>query len=81
LGVSLDRTRNEWTNAIVADSLARTQVSDLQYFNSKAARLYSVSAIPANFLLDQNGIIIARNLRGEELVKTVMERLERAPTP
>jgi peroxiredoxin len=75
LGVSLDRTREEWTKAVAADSLTWTQVSDLQYWNSKAARLYSVTAIPANFLLDRNGIIIAKNLRGEQLLNAVKQHL------
>jgi peroxiredoxin len=75
LGVSLDRTRAEWAKAVKADSLSWTQVSDLQYFNSKVAGLYSVTSIPANFLLDRNGIIIAKNLRGEELSNVVMKHL------
>jgi peroxiredoxin len=75
LGVSLDRTKEEWTKAIAADSLTWTQVSDLLYWNNKAARLYSVNSIPANFLLDSNGIIIARNLRGEQLLNVVMKHL------
>ena len=75
LGVSLDRTREEWTKAVAADSLKWTQVSDLQYWNNKAAKLYSVTSIPANFLLDHDGIIIAKNLRGEELMNVVMKYL------
>lgn len=75
LGVSLDRTREEWIKAVAADSLAWTQVSDLQFWNCKAAKLYSVTSIPANFLIDKNGVIIAKNLRGEELVNVVMEHL------
>jgi thiol-disulfide isomerase/thioredoxin len=75
LGVSLDRTREVWVNAVTTDSLGWTQVSDLQYFNSKVAVLYSVTSIPANFLLDRNGIIIAKNLRGEELSNVVMKHL------
>lgn len=67
IGVSLDRTRDEWTKAIADDKLPWTQVSDLKYFNSSAAKLYNVTAIPANFLLDEKGIIIATNLRGEAL--------------
>ncbi|MCX6334730.1 MAG: redoxin domain-containing protein [Bacteroidia bacterium] len=75
LGVSLDRTREEWAKAVTADSLSWTQVSDLQYFNSKVAGLYSVTAIPANFLLDEKRVIIARNLRGEALRNKVTEIL------
>jgi len=74
-GVSLDRTRAEWIKAIATDDLRWTHVSDLQYFNCTAAKLYAVNAIPANFLLDQNGIIIAKNIRGEDLYNKVKELL------
>lgn len=74
-GVSLDRTREEWLKAIADDKLAWTHVSDLQYWSSTAAQLYAVNAIPANFLLDENGIIIGRNLRGEDLYNKVKEVL------
>ena len=74
-GVSLDRTKDEWVEAIAADKLTWTHVSDLEYWNNAAAKLYAVNAIPANFLLDENGIIIARNLRGEDLYNKVKEVL------
>ncbi|MCK9641522.1 MAG: AhpC/TSA family protein, partial [Prolixibacteraceae bacterium] len=75
-GVSLDRTKEDWTQAIAKDSLVWTQVSDLQFWNSAAAKLYSVRAIPANFLLDEKGMIVARNIRGEVLYNKVKELLE-----
>lgn len=75
-GVSLDRTKDEWTNAIANDKLTWTHVSDLQYWNSAAAQLYSINSIPANFLLDENGTIIARDLRGEDLYNKVREILQ-----
>jgi peroxiredoxin len=74
-GVSLDRSKEDWVEAIAADKLTWTHVSDLQYWNNAAARLYAVNAIPANFLLDENGTIIARNLRGEDLNIKVSEFL------
>jgi peroxiredoxin len=74
-GVSLDRSGIEWNKAIGDDNLTWTHVSDLQYWNNAAARLYGVNAIPANFLLDENGIIIAKNLRGEALYNKVKELL------
>ncbi len=77
LGVSLDRERGQWLQAISDDKLIWTQVSDLQYFNSPVARLYNVNAIPSNFLLDDKGIIIAVNLRGEDLLTKVRELIER----
>ena len=75
-GVSLDKTKEEWVKAIADDKLVWTHVSDLQYWNNAAAKLYAVNSIPANFLLDDKGIIIARNLRGDDLYNKVKEVLE-----
>jgi thiol-disulfide isomerase/thioredoxin len=72
-GVSLDRKKEDWVKAIEKDGLTWTQVSDLSYFNSEAAKTYSVNAIPATVLLDKEGRIIARNLRGAELEKKLAE--------
>jgi peroxiredoxin len=74
-GVSLDNTREDWIKAIADDKLTWTQVSDLQRGNSAAAKLYSVNSIPSNFLLDETGKIIGRNLRGEALYNKVKEVL------
>lgn len=74
-GVSLDRTKEDWVQAIKDDNLTWTHVSDLQYWNNAAAKVYAVNAIPANFLLDENGTIIGRNLRGEDLYNKVKEIL------
>jgi len=74
-GVSLDQQKESWIKAIADDKLTWTHVSDLQYWNNAAARLYSVRAIPANFLLDASGTIIARNLRGDALLNKVSEVL------
>ncbi len=74
-GVSLDRSKEDWVKAIADDHLTWTHVSDLQYWNNSAAKLYAVNAIPANFIIDENGIIIARNLRGEGLYNKVSEIL------
>ena len=67
LGVSLDREKQAWLNAIKADGLVWTQVSDLQFWNNAAAALYRVQGIPQNFLIDPNGKIVGKNLRGSEL--------------
>lgn len=77
LGVSLDdqATRRAWLNAIKVDGLPWTQVSELKGFKSEAAVQYGVSAIPSNFLIDPQGKIVARNLRGEELDKKLAEIL------
>jgi peroxiredoxin len=73
LGVSLDQNELDWYKAISTDKLKWTQVSDLKYWNNAAAKLYGVRSIPASFLLDKNGIIIAKNLRGEDLYNKVKE--------
>lgn len=75
LGVSLDKSKADWVKAIKDDHLTWTQVSDLSYWNSAPAKLYGVRAIPANVLIDPKGVIIARNLRGEELDKKLEELL------
>jgi thiol-disulfide isomerase/thioredoxin len=67
LGVSLDQNRDKWLQAIRADNLSWTQVSDLKYWQNAAAQLYRINSIPANMLIDPTGKIIARNLRGEAL--------------
>jgi peroxiredoxin len=74
-GVSLDRTKDDWVKAIANDKLTWTHVSDLKWWNNAAAKLYAVQAIPANFLLDEKGIIIGRNLRGADLYNKVNEVL------
>jgi peroxiredoxin len=74
-GVSLDRNKEDWVKAIKDDNLTWTQVSDLKYWNCEPAKLYAVSAIPSNFLLDGDGVIIGHNLRGEALVEKVKEVL------
>jgi peroxiredoxin len=66
-GVSLDQSRDKWLKAIADDKLTWPQVSDLKGWESKAAQLYQVDAIPQTILLDKEGKIIAKGLRGEEL--------------
>jgi peroxiredoxin len=75
-GVSLDRSKDDWVKAIADDKLTWTHVSDLQYWDNAAAKLYAVNSIPANFLLDENGVIIAKNLREGDLYNKVKEILE-----
>jgi peroxiredoxin len=73
LGVSLDKTKAPWLQAIEKDGLTWTQVSDLKGWNNQIAVLYGVKAVPANFLIDPNGVIIAQDLRGEALNKKLKE--------
>lgn len=72
-GVSLDRTKEAWLKAIEKDNLPWTHVSDLIYWQSAPAALYGVRAIPANFLISPEGVIIAKNLRGEDLQNKLAE--------
>lgn len=74
-GVSLDQTKDAWLKGIDEDKLTWTHVSDLQYWNNAAAKLYAVNSIPANFLLDETGTIVGHNLRGEALEAKVKEVL------
>jgi thiol-disulfide isomerase/thioredoxin len=74
-GVSLDRGKDEWIQAIKDDNLTWIHVSDLMFWNSAAARQYNVTGIPFTVLLDAEGRIIAKNLRGEELEKKLAEIL------
>ncbi len=71
LGVSLDGAsqKDKWLAAIQKDGLTWTQVSDLKGGSNAVALTYGVMAIPQNFLIDPNGVIVAKNLRGEELNK------------
>ena len=71
LGVSLDDDKDKWQAAIEKDGLAWTHISDLKGWESIAARDYLVQSIPANFLLDPDGKIIARDLRGADLETTL----------
>ncbi len=76
LGVSLDEKEDAWLKAIADDQLVWTQVSDLKGWNSAAAKLYGIESIPMNFLLDPEGKIIARNLRGADLIAKLGEVLD-----
>lgn len=69
LGVSLDQAgkKDAWLAAIQHDGLTWTQVSDLNYWNNTAAKLYNIKAIPQNFLIDPDGKIVGKNLRGDGL--------------
>lgn len=73
--VSLDTNRVQWLKASDKDGIVWTNVTDLNAYNSPAVRDYSVSALPVNLLLDRQGRIIARNLRGEALQKKIDQLL------
>lgn len=75
LGVSLDKVRENWIQAIKDDGLAWTQVSDLQYWNNAVARKYKIESIPQNFLVNPDGKIVGKNLRGQDLEAKLCELL------
>lgn len=77
LGVSLDRAgqKEKWLKAIHDDHLTWTQVSDLKFWDNAVAKQYGIRAIPQNLLIDPQGKIIAKNLRGDVLEKKMAELL------
>lgn len=75
-GVSLDRAKDAWVNAIAQDKLTWTQVSDLKFWQSEAARAYGVSSIPFALLIDKEGKVIGKNLRGPALQQKLAEVLD-----
>jgi peroxiredoxin len=75
LGVSFDRKKEKWEKAIKDDNLTWNHVSDLQYWGNAAGKLYGISSIPANVLLDKDQKIIARNLKGDALIAALTRLL------
>ncbi len=75
LSVSLDKEgdKDKWLKAIHDDSLAWTHVSDLQFWSNAVAKTYGIMAVPQSFLIDPQGKIVAKDLRGEELEKKLGE--------
>ena len=74
-GVSLDKEKGAWLEAIAADNLTWKHGSELAFWNSSFVKTYNIDGIPKTFLLDQNGIIIAKDLRGEQLEQKLAEVL------
>lgn len=67
LGVSLDRAKQPWLDAIAADNLSWTHVSDLKFWSNAVAQQFGIQSIPQNFLIDPQGNLIGKNLRGAAL--------------
>jgi len=80
LGVSLDDNGAKWKEAVTKDGMPWMQVSDLKGWKNAAAQQYGIQAIPFNFLVDPNGVIIARDLRGTALEKKLAEVLGGEPS-
>lgn len=77
IGVSLDKDAAKWNEAIAKDNLSWTHVSNLKFWQDPIALLYDVQSIPATFILDAQGKIVARDLRGPELEAKVLSLLEK----
>ncbi|SDB26618.1 Peroxiredoxin [Flavobacteriaceae bacterium MAR_2010_188] len=82
VGVSLDgngrqtNPKEAWMKAIKDDNLSWNHISNLNYFNDPVAKLYNITSIPATYILDENGTIVAKNLRGQELEMKIAELLK-----
>lgn len=82
VGVSLDGNGRQqdpkaaWLKAIEDDNLTWNHVSNLNYFNDPIAKLYNITSIPATYILDENGTIVAKNLRGQDLENKIAEMLK-----
>jgi peroxiredoxin len=75
LGVSLDKAKGPWIQAIKEDNLAWTQVSDLKFWSNDVAVKYHIQEIPQNMLIGPDGKIVAKNLRGPDLQSKLCELL------
>jgi len=75
-GVSFDDNKEKWLKAVERDGLVWTQVSDLKGWGNEVGKLYGIRSIPQNLLIDKDGKIIAKNLRGEELYNKLAEVLK-----
>lgn len=73
IGVSLDQDKDSWLKAIEDDGLTWHHVSDLKYWDNEVSDLYYINEIPSSFLLDKDGRIIAKDLRGDELDEKLAE--------
>ncbi|RZK64369.1 MAG: TlpA family protein disulfide reductase, partial [Pedobacter sp.] len=73
LAVSLDTSKSSWLKAIKNDNLSWTHVSDLGGWENEVSRMLKVSEVPSNILVDQNGIVIAKNLKGDNLHRKLAE--------
>lgn len=75
IGVSLDKDAKKWKEAIAKDKLSWTQVSHLKFWEEPIAIQYGVQSIPATFILDASGKVVAKDLRGDELRAKIIELL------
>ena len=76
MGVSLDKDKTSWVQAIELTGQKWPQMSDLKGWDCQGAQFYNIQSIPANVLIDEHGKIIARDLRGEDLINTIAAQLQ-----
>lgn len=81
IGVSLDKDAAKWKEAIAKDGLVWTQVSNLKYWDDPIAQKYGVESIPATFVLNQYGVVVAKDLSGEALRQKVAKLLDKKKQP
>lgn len=74
-GISLDKDKEAWKHAVVTDELSWQHGSDLNDFEGKTVTLYQVQAIPSSFMIDPDGKIIAKNLKGDDLIEFLSKNL------
>ena len=77
LGVSLDKEKENWLEAIKKDNLTWTHISDLAFWNSKAVDIFGFQGIPYNVLINPDGVVIAESLRGSDLMNKLQEELKK----
>jgi len=77
IGVSLDKEAGKWKEAIAKDGLTWTHVSNLKFWDEPIAAQYGVQSIPATFILDASGKVVAQDLRGDELKAKIVELLSK----
>lgn len=75
LGISLDHTKDDWLNAIKKDGLTWTHVSDLKFWNGDVSKMYHISAVPTNYLIDKDGKVLAKNLDEKALEEQLAKLL------
>jgi thiol-disulfide isomerase/thioredoxin len=78
-GISLDRNKDSWLNYIETNEMNWHHVSNVSHWNCPAAKAYGIRGIPSNLIIDKDGFVVAKNLRGEKLINTLENYLVKDP--